>query len=199
MTETLLRNFEAVGSNASGTASKTSWIERVSIQINELQTIMEINYLADMKAGRGMMGGDDDDMLSQSDAANWGVSYMINGKVDEDTLGNKKNGQYSALERFDPEHFIMISELTEHFYEEVELLANAVSSFWKLIQSDALEVDSAHGESVALADIIARIYKVFKEIEDASEGNSPGSGKNSDFRVCYTFAQLQKLLLNDIS
>ncbi|TNV87499.1 hypothetical protein FGO68_gene6494 [Halteria grandinella] len=196
MTETLLRNFEAIGSGANS-SQKTSWIEKVSIQINELQTIMEIDYLSEQRQGRGLMGGDDDESIQRSDAANWGIQYMKNGKTEDDPL-SKKNGSFSSMERFDPEYFIMISELTEHFYEEVEYLANAVSSFWKLIQNDALEVDTAHKESVGLAEVIARVYKVFKEIEDASDG-SVGSNRQSDFRVCYTFAQLQRLLLNDIT
>ena len=50
---------------------------------------------------------------------------------------------------------------------------------------------------MALANIIARVYRIFKEIESASEG-SLGSGKSADFRVCYTFAQLQRCLLNDL-
>jgi hypothetical protein len=58
---------------------------------------------------------------------------MKNGKTEDDTSLVKKNGSFSTMEKFDPEHFIMISELTEHFYEEVDHLATAVSSFWKLI------------------------------------------------------------------
>jgi hypothetical protein len=78
------------------------------------------------------MMGEDEDTLSNSDAANWGVSYMKNGKTIDDPLA-KRNGQFSSLDKFDPEYFITISELSEHFYEEVEYLANAVSSFWKLV------------------------------------------------------------------
>ena len=147
--------------------------------------------------GKGNATDEDDLVMNQSDAANWGVSYIINGKVDSDVSGSKKNGRFSSLEKFEPEHFILISDLIEHFYDEVEFLANAVSSFWKLIQSDSLDVDTAHKESVALANIIARVYRIFKEIESASEG-SLGSGKSADFRVCYTFAQLQRCLLNDL-
>lgn len=93
---------------------------------------MEINYMSSQNSGKGMMGSDEDDSLSMSDAANWGVRYMKNGKTFDDPMA-KKNGQYTSLENFDPEYFITISELTEHFYEEVEFLANAVSNFWKLI------------------------------------------------------------------
>jgi hypothetical protein len=49
-------------------------------------------------------------------------------------------------------------------------------------------VDNAHVESVGLANIIAKVYKIFKEIEEASEGGSNGFGRTTDFRVCYTFA-----------
>jgi hypothetical protein len=61
-----------------------------------------------------------------------------------------------------------------------------------------LEVDVAQSESLGVANIIAKTYKLFKEIEDASESGGGGMGKTTDFRICYTFAQLQKLLLNDI-
>lgn len=83
--------------------------------------------------GKGNATDEDDLVMNQSDAANWGVSYIINGKVDSDVSGSKKNGRFSSLEKFEPEHFILISDLIEHFYDEVEFLANAVSSFWKLI------------------------------------------------------------------
>jgi hypothetical protein len=56
-----------------------SWIEKVSIQINELQTIMEIDVIADTKASKSGLSGfsslqeDDDSLIHHSDAANWGV------------------------------------------------------------------------------------------------------------------------------
>jgi hypothetical protein len=62
------------------------------------------------------------------------------------------------MERFDPEHFILISELTERFYELVEMLANSVQNFWRFIHSDSLEVRKAHYESVKVAEIIALVY-----------------------------------------
>lgn len=56
---------------------------------------MEIDYLTNLNAGKGMMG-DETDNLSQSDSANWGVTYMRNGKTDDDP-NSKKNGQFSSL------------------------------------------------------------------------------------------------------
>ena len=71
------------------------------------------------------------------------------------------------MDRFDPEYFILISELSENFYEHVEKLASSVQNFWRLIHSDSLDVYTAHKESLNLAEIIAGTYRVFKEIEDA--------------------------------
>lgn len=48
MTETLLRNFE------SGTSSQQSnWIDKVSILINEIQTIMQIEAMVAKESSRG--------------------------------------------------------------------------------------------------------------------------------------------------
>jgi hypothetical protein len=48
-----------------------------------------------------------------------------------------------------------------------------------------------------LSNIIAQIYDVFKDIESASESGS-GTGRSTDFKVIYTFALLQRSLLNDL-
>lgn len=133
MTETLLRNFEA---NGTGSGQKVSWIEQVSIMVNELQTIMEIERLEDIKYGKqSAMNNDEDDTMAPSDAANWGVTYLKNGKERDDSMinGSTKGGMYSSMDKFDPEYFILVSELTGRFYEEVEHLASSVSNFWKIV------------------------------------------------------------------
>ena len=65
MTETLLRNFETT----SGTQkdNKSGWIEKVSVMINELQTIMEIENMGDFKKGGRLSFEDDDDILASGD------------------------------------------------------------------------------------------------------------------------------------
>lgn len=56
---------------------------------------MEIERIADLKHNKSnfSIGGDEDDAaVNQSDAANWGVTYVRNG-ISEDTSGeNKKAG-----------------------------------------------------------------------------------------------------------
>lgn len=37
------------------------------------------------------------------------------------------------MQTFDPEYFIIMSDLTSNFYEEVERLAFSVSNFWKIV------------------------------------------------------------------
>jgi hypothetical protein len=82
---------------------------------------------------------------------------------------------------FDPEYFVLMSELTSKFYGAVENLASSVQSFWKLIQSDTLDVDTTHKESRQVADIIANVYKVFKEIEESAESGNTGTGRGSTY------------------
>ena len=143
MTETLLRNFEAIGT---GSGQKVSWIEQVSIMVNELQTIMEIGRLEDVKSGKqssSLINGEDDSM-APIDAANWGVTYLKNGKEHDENSdnGSTKGGMFSAMQTFDPQYFILMSDLNSRFYEEAERLAISVSNFWKLVQSDTLDVES---------------------------------------------------------
>ena len=72
MTETLLRNFETT----SGTQkdNKSSWIEQVSVMINELQTIMEIESMGDFKKGNRLSFEEDDDLAASGDTYQpWGI------------------------------------------------------------------------------------------------------------------------------
>lgn len=57
---------------------------------------------------------------------------MANGKTSED-INSKTTGKFSALEKFDAEYFILMSELTAKFYGTIETLAGSVQNFWKLI------------------------------------------------------------------
>ena len=95
------------------------WIEQVSIMVNELQTIMEIERLEDLRTGKQSMGfgQEDEDGLTPSDSANWGISYLKNGKENSESEanGSTKGGKFSALERFDPDYFILISDLSSRF------------------------------------------------------------------------------------
>lgn len=80
--------------------------------VNELQTIMEIERLEEIRSGRTSAGFDqEDDELVPSDTANWGVTYLKNGKDRDDSLanGSTKSGIYNSMERFDPELFILVS------------------------------------------------------------------------------------------
>ena len=56
MTETLLRNFETGTSGHK--EDKNGWVEQVSIMINELQTIMEIEKMEESKGGSWSIGED---------------------------------------------------------------------------------------------------------------------------------------------
>lgn len=59
-----------------------------------------------------------------------------------------------------------MSELTSRFYETAENLASTVQSFWKLLKAEAnFQVDKAKAEGVVLADQIALLDDIFKEIE----------------------------------
>lgn len=52
---------------------------------------------------------------------------------------------------------------------------------------------------IDMANTIASVYKIFKDIEDVvSDGKSGSKSGSNDFRVCFTFALMQKYLLNDI-
>lgn len=70
LTETLIRNFD----NA-----KANWIERVSVQINELQTIMEIRQISGLKSNH------DEDMAKSS--SSWGILYQDDSR---DSYGGTK-------------------------------------------------------------------------------------------------------------
>lgn len=82
---------------------------------------MEIEYMSEMGFQSGSGGRAEEEDEYKSDSLTWGVSYLSNRQT---TI--KENGRYSSLLKFDAEHFILISELTETFYQEVESLANAV-------------------------------------------------------------------------
>ena len=73
--------------------------------------------------------------MAPSDTANWVLTYMKNGKDRDKNLenGSTKSGMFSGMQTFDPEYFIMMSDLTSNFYEEVERLAFSVSNFWKIV------------------------------------------------------------------
>lgn len=71
MTETLLRNFETGTSGHK--EDKNGWVEQVSIMINELQTIMEIEKMEESKGGSWSLG-EDEEMHGSSDFQQpWGV------------------------------------------------------------------------------------------------------------------------------
>lgn len=51
-----------------------------------------------------------------------------------------------------------------------------------------------------MADTIAEVYNIFKKLEDVSnEGKLGGNNAQNDSRICFTFALMQKYLLNDIT
>lgn len=51
-----------------------------------------------------------------------------------------------------------------------------------------------------MADTIAEVYSIFKKIEDVSnEGKIGVNNGQNDSRICFTFALMQKYLLNDIT
>ena len=56
--------------------------------------------------------------MAPSDTANWGVTYLKNGKDRDENLenGSTKSGIFSAMQTFDPEYFIIMSDLTSNFY-----------------------------------------------------------------------------------
>jgi hypothetical protein len=81
MAENLLRNFEAtclresrgaidlpVGGQDFGGSSKNGWIEHVSVLVNEMQTIMEVEKIDDYR-----VGGRDDDLNLGADGSHWGI------------------------------------------------------------------------------------------------------------------------------
>jgi hypothetical protein len=86
MTETLLRNFETGQKE-----DKSGWIEQVSIMINELQTIMEIEKMEESKGGRWSLGEDEKIQESSDFQQPWGVQYLANGKASND-LNSKPTG-----------------------------------------------------------------------------------------------------------
>ena len=71
MTETLLRNFETGTSGQK--EDKSGWIEQVSIMINELQTIMEIDKMEESKGGSWSLGEDENFQGSSDFQQPWGV------------------------------------------------------------------------------------------------------------------------------
>jgi hypothetical protein len=88
MTENLLRNFEStclresrnpldlagVGGQAFGGQSKNGWIEHVSVLINELQTVMDVDKIDEYRVGSR------DDELNLADTSNWGINYLKDGR-----------------------------------------------------------------------------------------------------------------------
>jgi hypothetical protein len=71
MTETLLRNFET---STSGNHEKNGWIEQVSIMINELQTIMEIEKMRESKGGGRFIMEEDNELSGGYDNIQpWGI------------------------------------------------------------------------------------------------------------------------------
>lgn len=109
LTETLIRNFD----NA-----KANWIERVSVQINELMTIMEIRFISDFK-------NSNEEEIAKS-SGNWGILY-------EDDSRNAYGTKCYSTDQFDPDHFILMSLLTNKYYNKVEKLASKIVLFWKTI------------------------------------------------------------------
>lgn len=57
----------------------------------------------------------------------WGITY-----VSEDKRNNYGTKSYGT-ELFDPEHFILMSLLTNKFYNKTEKLSQTILSFWKTI------------------------------------------------------------------
>jgi hypothetical protein len=83
-----------------------------------------------------------------------------------------------------------MSLLTNKYYNTIEKLTQNIQHFWKKVQSDSLDVFNLYLDGVKVAKTIAKIYEVFKEIEE--------EGKRLDFRLYYVFALIQKFLLNDM-
>ncbi len=87
MTETLLRNFESnclresrnsqnmisSGSQDFVGQSKYGWIEHVSVLINELQTVIDVEKIDKYRVGTR------DDDLNLADTSHWGINYLKNG------------------------------------------------------------------------------------------------------------------------
>jgi hypothetical protein len=71
MTETLLRNFET--GTSGNKEDKNGWVEQVSIMINELQTIIEIEKMEESKGGSWSIGEDEEVQGSSDSQQPWGV------------------------------------------------------------------------------------------------------------------------------
>ena len=71
MTETLLRNFET--GTYGNKEDKNGWVEQVSIMINELQTIIEIEKMEESKGGSWSIGEDEEVQGSSDSQQPWGV------------------------------------------------------------------------------------------------------------------------------
>ena len=78
LTETLIRNFDNI---------KVNWLEKVSIKVNELQTVMEIRQISTLNSNH-------EDEIKAS--INWGVVY------DGDSALNIGNKSFNT-DSFDPE------------------------------------------------------------------------------------------------
>lgn len=57
---------------------------------------------------------------------------------------------------------------------------------------------SAQSESLAVAETIESIQKIYKNLDLQYSNNTAGTSRVQDFRVCYTYALLQKFILSDL-